>query len=211
MKTALRVPGPADLAAGQARQLVPVLEAAARRLADGSGPADPRRETLLCLVECAAHVATSVARADREPEQVRAALEEALAAARAAVTCAWYALVEAGADGPPETTAGHVQHIVGVVGGERAPGDHHDRRAQAVDAPAQDAEQVGAGVGAEATGRLVGEHELRPAGQGPRDTHLLPLTAGQLGRPVPQPVPQRGGIDHPVQPGRIGPAPGDRQ
>lgn len=65
-----------------------LLEAAARRLGEGGDRSDPAGETLLCLIECA----LEAARAVTEPGDTRAHRQEALAAARAAVTCASYAV-----------------------------------------------------------------------------------------------------------------------
>ena len=55
-------------------------------------------------------------------------------------------------------------------------------------AAAHEREHLGAGTRVEVAGRLVGEDDLRPAGQGPRHGHPLLLAAGELARPVPQPV-----------------------
>jgi acyl-CoA thioesterase-1 len=44
------------------------------------------------------------------------------------------------------------------------------------------------GAAVEVTGRLVGEHELRPWREGPRERHALLLATGELGRKMIQPV-----------------------
>jgi hypothetical protein len=73
---------------GEVRAL---LEAAAERLGDHSDRSDPVGETLLCLVECALEAARAADEANLgDSLQHR---QEALAAARAAVTCASYAVV----------------------------------------------------------------------------------------------------------------------
>ena len=56
--------------------------------------------------------------------------------------------------------------------------------------PAQQLHDLGAGAAVEVAGRLVGEHQRRLADDGPRDRHPLPLAAGQLVRPVAEPVPE---------------------
>jgi len=66
---------------------------------------------------------------------------------------------------------------------------HHDHRLPVlVDGPADLGEQFGRGPGVEVAGRLVREDQVRPRDQGPRRRHPLLLPAGQLGRPVPEPV-----------------------
>ena len=52
-------------------------------------------------------------------------------------------------------------HGVGVGGGDRVVGDHHDGLAQLVDGAAQEAEDLGAGAGVEVAGGLVGEDDRR--------------------------------------------------
>ena len=77
---------------------------------------------------------------------------------------------------------------VGVRGRDRVVGDHHDRLPELVDGAAEQPEHLGAGLRVEVAGRLVGEHDRRPAGEGPGDRDALLLAAGELVRPVPQPV-----------------------
>ena len=66
-------------------------------------------------------------------------------------------------------------------------------------------EHLGAGARVEVAGRLVGEDDLRPAGQRPRGRDPLLLAAGELARPVAQPVAQADGVDD-----RCRPTPGRR-
>ena len=68
-----------------------LLEAAVQRLGDNGDRSDPAGETLLCLIECALEAARAVNEADSADALLHR--QEALAAARAAVTCASYAVV----------------------------------------------------------------------------------------------------------------------
>ena len=63
-------------------------------------------------------------------------------------------------------------------------GDHHDRLAELAHGAAHEREDLGAGARVEVAGRLVGEDDLRPAGQGPGDGDALLLAAGELARAV---------------------------
>src|SRR6266508_3434295 len=96
------------------------------------------------------------------------------------------------------------QHVVGVGGGARVVGHHHDRLAELVDRAPQEAEQLGAGVGVEVAGGLVGEHDRGRGRQRPGGGDPLLLAAGELARPVAQAVTQADGVDHPVDPGAVG-------
>ncbi|MBB6175123.1 hypothetical protein HNR23_005183 [Nocardiopsis mwathae] len=69
-----------------------ILEDVAARLREYADRSDPGVETVLCLVECAAHAARATSRGQSACE---ADLLEALAAARAAVGCAKFAVAEA--------------------------------------------------------------------------------------------------------------------
>ena len=55
---------------------------------------------------------------------------------------------------------------------------------------AQEAQHLGAGARVEVAGRLVGEDDLGSAGERPGDGDPLLLAAGELARPVVQPVAQ---------------------
>ena len=101
---------------------------------------------------------------------------------------------------PP--AVGEQEHAVGVPGGGRVVGHHHDGLARARPRAPQQAQQLGAGVRVEVAGRLVGEDDLRPADQRPRHRDPLLLAAGQLARPVPQPVGQADRVDHAPRPAR---------
>ena len=70
-------------------------------------------------------------------------------------------------------------------------------------------EHLGAGAGVEVAGGLVGEHDRGAAGEraGARDALLL--AAGQLARPVAEPVAQADRVDHGVEPLLVGLAAGD--
>ena len=71
---------------------------------------------------------------------------------------------------------------VGVRGGDRVVGDHHDGLAELVDGLAHEVEDLGAGLRVEVAGRLVGEDDVGPAGQGPGHGDPLLLAARQLAR-----------------------------
>jgi len=90
-------------------------------------------------------------------------------------------------------------------------GDHDHGLTELGDRPAQQAEHVGAGPGVKVAGGLVGEDNLRAAGQRAGDRDPLLLAAGQLGRPVPQPVVQTHRAGHRRQPVRVGGPAGDIQ
>ena len=61
-------------------------------------------------------------------------------------------------------------------------GDHDDGLAESLDRPPQEAEHLGAGDRVEVAGRLVGEDDVRPAGQRAGARHPLLLAAGELAR-----------------------------
>jgi hypothetical protein len=65
-------------------------------------------------------------------------------------------------------------------------GDHHDGVPVHVDDIAQERQHVAPGAGVQCSGRLVGEHHLRPRDQRPGDGDTLLLAAGELGRTVAQ-------------------------
>src|SRR6516165_3546683 len=100
---------------------------------------------------------------------------------------------------------------VGVAGGHRVVGDHDDRLAELAHAAAEQVQDLRTGPGVEVAGGLVGEDDLRPAGQGPRDGDPLLLPAGQLRRAVPQPRAQAHRVHNRAEPGSVGGAPRDVQ
>src|SRR6266511_4190172 len=100
------------------------------------------------------------------------------------------------------------QHVVGVGGGARVVGHHHDRLAELVDRAPQEAEQLGAGVGVEVAGGLVGKDDRGRGRQRPGGGDPLLLAARELARPVAQAVTQADGVEHPVDPGAVGLAAG---
>ena len=61
--------------------------------------------------------------------------------------------------------------------------------------PAEEVEDLLAGLGVQVAGGLVGQQQGRVVDQGPGDGHPLLLAAGELGRLVVQAVPQ----PHPVE------------
>ena len=65
-------------------------------------------------------------------------------------------------------------------------------------------EDLGSGLRVDVAGRLVGEHDLGPAGERARDGDALLLTARQLRRPMLEPRAQADDVDDVVEPGLIG-------
>src|ERR671911_278817 len=108
-----------------------------------------------------------------------------------------------------DATVGEEHDAVGVGGGHRVVGDHHDGLAELVHGPAHEGEDLSAAAGVEVAGRLVGEDHLRPPGEraGDRDPLLLP--AGQLRRSMLQPETQTHGVDDGVEPAAVGLAAGE--
>ena len=72
-------------------------------------------------------------------------------------------------------------------------------------------EDLGAGARVEVAGRLVGEDDLRPAGQRTGDGDTLLLATGQLRRSVLDAVAETDGVDDEVEPLLVGLAAGERQ
>ena len=69
-------------------------------------------------------------------------------------------------------------------------------------------EDLGAGAAVEVAGGLVGEDDLRPAGEGPGHGDALLLAAGELARAVLQAVAEADGVDDLVEPRLVGLAAG---
>ena len=76
-----------------------------------------------------------------------------------------------------DLAVGEEQHPVGVGRGHRVVGDHHDGLAEVGHGLAHEAEDLGAGPRVEVAGGLVGEDDLRLAGQGAGHGHALLLAA----------------------------------
>src|SRR5438445_4934523 len=72
------------------------------------------------------------------------------------------------------------ERAVGVPGGHRIVGDDDDRLTQVVDGAAHEREDLRAGARVEVAGRLVGEDDLRPAGQRTGDSDTLLLATREL-------------------------------
>ena len=81
---------------------------------------------------------------------------------------------------PGEPPVGQQQDAVGVRGGHRVMGDHHDGVPVLVDELAQEAEDAAPGAGVERSSWLVGEHHLGPGDERAGDRDALLLAAGQL-------------------------------
>src|SRR3954454_12936619 len=110
-----------------------------------------------------------------------------------------------------DVTVGEKDHPVGVGRRVRIVGDHDDRLAVVPYRISQEAQHLRAGPGVKVPGRLVGEDHLGSGHQCPRARHPLLLAAGQLGRAVPQPVPESDRLDDVDEPLGVGFAVGDRQ
>ena len=96
-----------------------------------------------------------------------------------------------------DAPVGQEQHPVGLAGGRRLVGDHDDRLAELVRRPAHEREQLGRRLGVELAGGLVGEDDVGAGGQRPRRGDPLLLAAGELGRPMAQPVAEVERVDRP--------------
>ena len=83
-----------------------------------------------------------------------------------------------------DAAVGEEDDAVGVAGRDGVVGDHHDGLAELAHGLAHEGEDLGARAGVEVAGRLVGEDDLRPAGQGPGHGDPLLLAAGELARAV---------------------------
>src|SRR4051812_5406871 len=83
-----------------------------------------------------------------------------------------------------DAAVGEEDDPVGVRRRDRVVGHHHHRLGVVVDAAPQELEDLRAGAAVEVAGRLVGEHDLGSAHQGPGHGDPLLLTARQLVRPV---------------------------
>ena len=110
-----------------------------------------------------------------------------------------------------DAAVGEERGSVRVGRGGGVVGHHDDRLAEVAGGVLEELQQRRAGAGVEVAGGLVGEDDLRPGRQGPRHGDPLLLAAGQLRRPVAQPVGQSEGGDELVDPCRVGTPAGERQ
>ena len=97
-----------------------------------------------------------------------------------------------GANGP----VGEDHHVVGVRGGVQVVGDHDHGLPELTDRGPQVPEDLPGGLAVQVARRLVGEDQRRLGHQGAGDGHPLLLPAGQLRRPVIQPVGQAEDLGH---------------
>ncbi len=79
------------------------------------------------------------------------------------------------------------------VGDRRIMRNHHDRKALTV-LLGDEIQDLRAGLLVEVARRLIGQQDLRVVHQCPGDRNALALAAGELARPVPQPVPEPEGL-----------------
>ena len=98
-----------------------------------------------------------------------------------------------------------------IDGRVRVVGDHDHRLAELVHGLPQQGEHLVGGLRVEVAGRLVGEHHRRAVDQRARHGDALLLTAGQLGRPVGEPVAEADGVDQLVEPLLVGLLAGERE
>ena len=114
---------------------------------------------------------------------------------------------------PSWTTTPSLQHHdpVGHRGGRGLVGDHDHGLVELVDGLAQQAQHLLGGVRVQVAGRLVGEQHGGPVHERARHGDALLLAAGELRRPVRQPVAQADRVDQLVEPLLVGVAAGERQ
>src|SRR5437764_3930097 len=106
---------------------------------------------------------------------------------------------------------GEEDDAIGVAGGDGVVRDHHDRLAEISDGLAHELEDLGARLGVEVPGRLIGEDDLRTTRERARDGNALLLSTRQLGRPVLEPVGEADRLDDAVEPLLVGLLPGERE
>ena len=94
-----------------------------------------------------------------------------------------------------DAAVGEEDDPVGVAGRHRVVGHHHDGLAELAHGLPHEREDLGAGAAVEVPGRLVGEDDLGPAGEGPGHGDALLLAAGELARAVVEPVAEPDGVD----------------
>ena len=83
---------------------------------------------------------------------------------------------------------GQENNPIGVAGGHRVMGNHHDRLTVFPHRSLEELEQTGAGGRIEVTGRLVGEDDVGSGHHGPGRRHPLLLASRQLDGTVAEPV-----------------------
>jgi hypothetical protein len=110
-----------------------------------------------------------------------------------------------------DPAVGEEDDPVGVARGHRVVGHHHDGLPELVHGAAQELQHLQAGHRVEVAGRLIGKDHRGPAEQRPGTRNPLLLAAGELLRPVVEPVTQPHRVDDHVVPLQIGLATGYRQ
>src|SRR3954451_21090893 len=108
-----------------------------------------------------------------------------------------------------DVAVGEEQHAVGIRRRDWVVRHHDDGLTAGAYGALQEAEQFGTGLGVEGAGGLVGEHDLRPSGERAGGSNSLLLTAGELGRSMPQPVAEADEVDDRPDPQRVRLAAGD--
>ena len=94
-----------------------------------------------------------------------------------------------------DVAVGEEDDPVGVGRRHGVVGDHHDRLAELPHGLAHEGEDLGAGAAVEVAGGLVGEDDLRAAGEGAGHGHALLLATGELAGPVLEAVAEPDGVD----------------
>src|SRR5918995_1636938 len=89
-----------------------------------------------------------------------------------------------------DLAVGEEDHPVAVRRGYGVVGNHHHGLPELVHAAPQERQHLSTGGAVEIAGGLVREDDRRLAGERPRAGNALLLAAGQLARPVAEPVPQ---------------------
>jgi hypothetical protein len=108
-----------------------------------------------------------------------------------------------------DAAVGEEDRPVRVRRGHGIVGDHHGGLAELADGLPHERQDLGARARVEVAGGLVGEDDLGPARQRPRDGDALLLTTRELRRPVPEARAEPDDGDDLVEPSAVGPVTGE--
>src|SRR5215207_9080534 len=95
-----------------------------------------------------------------------------------------------------DATVCQEDHFVGMRGGHRVVGDHHDRLAELLHGARHEPQDLATRAAVEVAGWLVGEDHLWLAGERSGHRHPLLLTTGQLAGSVLEAVTETDRVDH---------------